>query len=93
MSDQLLLERRYQGEHPLRTLLVLFKGEYTHLTLAILLYIVKHAGVWGMPLITANIIDIVTDPARHSINHLWFYIGILAFVLILTIPTHYLFIL
>ena len=46
-----------------------------------------------MPLITANIIDIVTDPSHHSISDLWIYIGILIIVLIVNIPTHYLFIL
>jgi ATP-binding cassette subfamily B protein len=93
MTDELLLERRYEGEHPFRTLIALYKGEYLNLSSSVGFYIIKHSGVWAMPLITASIIDIVSDPDKHSIRGLWFYLGILLVLLIVNIPTHYLFIL
>jgi ATP-binding cassette subfamily B protein len=87
-----LLERRYQGENPFRTLMVLYSGDYWNLTQAVFLYIIKHSGVWAMPLLTANIIDIVSEPDRHKLVELWVYVGILGVIFLLNIPTHYLFI-
>ena len=87
-----LLERRYQGEHPFHTLLVLFQGDTWNLSKAVVYYVIKHSGVWAMPLITANIIDIVTQPDDHPLTGLWFYIGILVVILLLNVPMHYLYI-
>ena len=87
-----LLEHHYQGENPLRTLMVLYSGDYWNLVQAIFLYIIKHSGVWAMPLLTANIIDVVSEPDKHRLVELWVYVGILAVIFLLNIPTHYLFI-
>lgn len=87
-----LLERRYQGENPFRTLMVLYSGDYWKLAQAVVLYIIKHSGVWAMPLVTANIIDVVSAPDKHRLAELWLYIGVLAVIFVLNIPTHYLFI-
>ncbi|NDJ76436.1 MAG: ABC transporter ATP-binding protein [Chloroflexi bacterium] len=90
--DSIILERRYQGEHPFRTLLVLLRGDTQRLLRAIGYYIVKHSGVWAMPLLTGYVIDIITTPDEHPITELWFIIALLAGILLLNIPTHYLFI-
>src|SRR5512145_2862053 len=91
--NSLLLERRYRGEHPVQTLFYLYRGEGFHLILATIFYVIKHSGVWAMPLLTANIIDVVSQPDKHSLMDLWVYVGILFLVFIQNIPTHYLFIL
>ena len=87
-----ILERRYRGEHPFHTLLYLFQGDYANLLKAVVYYVIKHSGVWAMPLITASIIDVVTQPEKHPITDLWFYLGVLVVILLLNIPTHYLYI-
>ncbi len=92
VENHQMLDRRYRGEHPFHTLLYLFQGDYWKLIKAVAYYIVKHSGVWAMPLITASIVDVVTQPDRHPLSDLWMYIGILVIILLLNVPTHYLYI-
>ena len=84
-----LLERRFRGEHPLRTLVDLYDGQYLRLWVAGLLFVVKHSPVWVMPFITARIVDLVTqrDPAR--MHELWFQALLLAVLLLQNIPLHF----
>jgi ATP-binding cassette subfamily B protein len=83
------LEHRFSGENPLRTLLYLYKGERRQLILASLCFVVKHSPVWLMPAITANIVDIVAQPARHARGELWMNALVLAVILAQNIPLHY----
>ncbi|HVU10210.1 MAG TPA: ABC transporter ATP-binding protein [Phototrophicaceae bacterium] len=91
-DDHLLLERRYKGEHPLRTLLLLYEGDVRNLALSVFWYVIKSSGQWTMPLLTAAVIDVIASPQTHSLNELWLYLGIMAFTYIQNVPTHYLFI-
>ncbi len=86
-----MLERRYRGEHPFRTLLYLYQDDVTKLFRAIFFYIIKHSGVWAMPFITAMIVDIVAQPDEHSLSELWLYAAILLVIFLLNIPMHVLF--
>ena len=86
------LARQYRGESPLRTLLYLYRGDVHKLLLSIVVYIIKHSGVWALPLLTANIIDVVAQPDQHSLNELWVYSAILVVIYLQNIPTHYLFV-
>jgi ATP-binding cassette subfamily B protein len=86
------LERRYQGESPFRTLLYLFSDQKWRLVLAGIFYVIKHSPVWVMPLITANIIDIVSSGGPNTLSKLWFNAMILAVLLIQNIPMHYLYV-
>jgi ATP-binding cassette, subfamily B, bacterial len=83
------LEHRFQGENPFRTLLYLYSGQKGRLTLAVLFFIIKHSPVWLMPLLTANIIDIVTRGGPKTLSSLWFNALILAVLLVQNIPMHY----
>ncbi len=55
------IEHRYRGENPFRTLLYLFEEQKFRVGMAFLIFSIKHSPVWVIPLITANIIDIVTS--------------------------------
>ncbi|MCX5401836.1 ABC transporter ATP-binding protein [Streptomyces sp. NBC_00102] len=84
------LDHRYRGEHPIRTLGYLLRPDRTRLVLAVLAFIVKHSPIWLLPLITANIIDVVV---RHSAEReLWLNAGALLFVLVLNYPMHLLYV-
>lgn len=85
------LERSYRGEHPVRTLLYLYRGQVHHLLLALLFYVIKHSGVWALPLLTASIIDVVTYPEQHTLSELWVYGGLLAVMYVQNIPTNYIY--
>ena len=48
--------RRYKG-HPIRILIALYKGNYHKFVMAVICFFIKHACVWVLPIITANIIN------------------------------------
>ena len=81
---QPLLEHNYQGESPLRTLWFLFEGDRLHLLIAALVFVVKHSPVWLMPLLTANIIDVVVQ--RGPIAGLWRNALVMALLFLQNIP-------
>ncbi|MFF7363667.1 ATP-binding cassette domain-containing protein [Streptomyces sp. NPDC008125] len=84
------LDHRYRGEHPIRTLGYLLHPDRARLMLAVLAFVVKHSPIWLLPLITANIIDVVV---RHSPEReLWLNAGALLFVLVLNYPMHLLYV-
>ncbi|MGW8850224.1 ABC transporter ATP-binding protein [Streptomyces xiamenensis] len=84
------LEHRYRGEHPVRTLAYLFREDRARLLVAVLAFGVKHSPVWLLPLVTANIIDIVVE--QRPISDLATNIAVLTVVLSLNYPMHLLYI-
>lgn len=84
------LEHRYRGEHPVRTLAYLFRDDRLRLLVAVLAFVVKHSPVWLLPLVTANIIDIVVE--RRPIAELGHNTLVLLVVLMLNYPTHLLYV-
>src|SRR5690606_18581099 len=92
-KDISLLERRYQGESPLKTFLILYQGDWHNLFLAIIFFIIKHSGVWAMPVVTAQIVDVISNPREGAIQEIAFYIGLLLLIFAQNIPMHYLFVL
>ena len=84
------LDHRYQGEHPLRTLVYLCREDRGRLAVGVLAFFVKHSPIWLLPLVTANVIDTVV---RHlPIGRLWTNCGILLALLLLNFPGHLLYI-
>ncbi len=83
------LERRFSGENPARTLLYLYRGQGRQLLLATLCFVIKHSPVWLMPAITASIVDIVAQPARHRPSELWIDAVVLVVILAQNVPIHY----
>ena len=86
------LERRYRGEHPFRTLLYLYQRDARKLFLAVFFFTIKHSGVWALPLMTANMIDVVSDPETQNLDKLWLYAGLLIVIFVQNIPMHYVYI-
>ncbi len=91
-EDRSPLEHRFQGENPLRTLLYLYRGERGKLLRGVGFYIIKHSPVWMMPLLTANIIDIIAQPDKHAQSELWLNALLLAVLLVQNVPMHYLYV-
>jgi len=61
------LSHRYRGEHPVRTLVYLFHPDRGRVALAVLAFLAKHTPVWLLPLITANVVDVVVQHGPISI--------------------------
>lgn len=60
----------------LRRLVGLYRGHWGQLALASFWFVVKHSPVYVTPVVIANIINIVTDPAAHSMTEFWLNIAV-----------------
>jgi len=89
LTNQIFLEHPYQRETPLRTLWYFLEPQRIHLLIAVGVFIVKHSPVWLLPLLTANIIDVVVG--HRPIAQLWWNAGILVLLLGQNIPMHILY--
>jgi ATP-binding cassette subfamily B protein len=63
------LDHRYRGEHPLRTLGYLLRPHRRRLGAAVAVYAVRHSPMWVLPLVTANVIDVVVE--HRPLSQLW----------------------
>lgn len=52
--------------HSLKTLFGIYKGHYLELFLSVVFFVIKHSPVWILPLVTANIINIATNPGADA---------------------------
>ncbi len=86
-----LLERRYQGAHPLRMLWQFLGGDRARLGWAAVFQIVKHSPVWIMPLVVANVVDALARPAGTRRRALLLNLGVLAIVILQNIPNQIVF--
>src|SRR5665213_841255 len=86
VSTPRLIEDDFRGEKPLRALFSFFSSKRLRLSLAALLFVLKSSPVWVLPLLTANIIDIVI---QHRPEHdLWIQAAILLALLVQNVPLH-----
>ncbi|NUP64283.1 MAG: ABC transporter ATP-binding protein [Nonomuraea sp.] len=84
------LDHQYRGEHPVRTLAYLFRDERRNVAVAVLAFMVKHSPTWLLPLITANVIDVLVG--RGPVGQLWLNTGVLLVMLLLNYPFHLLYV-
>lgn len=87
----------YMAEDPqkiraLRLLFKLYKGHYGRLFLASLVYIIKDSPTWILPLITADIINLVTNPPHNFLWRITLDALIAVLLLVLNVPFHTLYI-
>ena len=100
MSDEELTQleaefmERYKGseKHPIRTLLSFYKGQYHLLIFAAICYIIKKSPQWMIPIVTANLIDLVVEQPENMMQRIVLNVVFLAVLLILNIPFHYLYV-
>lgn len=74
-------------EGAFKTLYILYKGQFHNIALSFFFFLIKHSPVWIIPIITANMIDIASNPERHSLQELWINLAVVAFVIIQNIPS------
>lgn len=60
------LTKQYEGNAPLKTFLSLYKDDWLNLLLSFLFFVVKHSPVWILPLVTANIINTISQPTANT---------------------------
>ena len=91
-SKEKLLLPFYSSDAPFKTLLLLYRHDWHKLALAMLYYVIKYSPDWIRPVVIANIIDIISRPQQHTLEHLWLNGAILSLSLVQNIPMQYLYI-
>jgi ATP-binding cassette subfamily B protein len=81
------LEWRYNRKRPFFTFFLLFDGEKSRLVISVLLYVIKHSPVMIMPILTADIINIITLKNK-PLAALWLDIIILSVIVTQNIISH-----
>jgi len=89
MNSKPFLESYFQGKSPLKTLWLLFDADRPLLVLAAVAFVIKHSPVWLLPLLTANIIDVVVE--QKPIADLWWNALLLALLIFQNMPMHVLY--
>ncbi|MBR7828477.1 ABC transporter ATP-binding protein [Actinospica sp. MGRD01-02] len=84
------IDHHYRGEHPLRTLAYLAREDRGRLALGTVLFAVKSSPTWLLPLITANVVDVVVG--HQPIFRLWINCGLMLALLLLNYPGHVLYV-
>ncbi|MEV4512171.1 ABC transporter ATP-binding protein [Dactylosporangium sp. NPDC049525] len=76
----------FDGRRPLRTIVRLLAPRKWRLALATVAFAVKDSPIWLLPLLTANIIDVVVE--HRPLPQLWLNAAVLAVILLQNIPVH-----
>ncbi len=79
-----------EENRPSRTLIYLFKDQNWRFVLAFIFFCIKHSPVWLIPLLTANIVDILVT--HQPIRNLYISIAILLFVTVNNWPFNILYV-
>ncbi len=85
-----VLINNYRSDRPFLTLLGLYGSDQRKLGLSFLFYLIKHSPEWLRPVITANIIDIISHPQQHDLSALGINGAILAFSILQNLFTNHL---
>ncbi len=83
--------RKHKG-YPLKVLLGLYKGNYHKFVLAVLFFFLKHACVWVLPIVTANIINDITTKNPDAVQNIIMYTALMVFLISLNVPMNYLYV-
>jgi len=84
------LVHQFKGESPIRTLRYLLSDQRKNVALAILFFSIKHSPAWLIPVITANLIDIVVQ--KKSTADLAINAAALIFVVVQNFPSNLLYV-
>ena len=74
-----------------RLLKSLLKANKASFILSTLLFIVKHCAVWIIPIVTANVINIATNPSKNPVSGLFINGAVLIFLVVQNLFTHVLY--
>jgi len=80
--------KKHKG-HPMQILLGLYKGNYHKFFLAVIFFFIKHAPVWVLPIVTANIINDITSGSPETYQNI--IIQAMIMIVALNIPMNYMY--
>lgn len=82
--------KKHKG-HPMQILLGLYKGNYHKFFLAVIFFFIKHAPVWVLPNVTANIINDITSGSPETYQNIIIQAMIMIVLVALNIPMNYMY--
>ena len=82
--------KKHKG-HPMQILLGLYKGNYHKFFLAVIFFFIKHAPVWVLPIVTANIINDITSGSPETYQNIIIQAMIMIVLVSLNIPMNYMY--
>jgi len=83
-----LIHLEYHNQRAAESYLRFYQGYTKRLLLCIVLYVVKASPIWAIPIITANMINVLTDPNRDISASVFFQFIIGSIFILQNIPTH-----
>lgn len=81
------MENQFRGEQPWRTLLGLYWPERRSVGVALLCYLLKASPVWILPVVTANLVDIIAHRNEGGLRALWMNAAVGAVAIAQNIPS------
>lgn len=87
-KDMIQLFEHNKGGN-LNMLFQLFKGHYLEIAGSILFFIIKHSPVWVLPIVTANIINIATNPTQDATKVILMNIVVMVLFIVQNVFTSY----
>lgn len=82
--------KKHKG-HSMQILLGLYKGNYHKFFLAVIFFFIKHAPVWVLPIVTANIINDITSGSPETYQNIIIQAMIMIDLVALNVPMNYMY--
>ena len=82
--------KKHKG-HSMQILLGLYKGNYHKFFLAVIFFFIKHAPVWVLPIVTANIINDIRSGSPETYQNIIIQAMIMIVLVALNVPMNYMY--
>lgn len=70
-----------------KVLNMLYSDHYLKLFISFIFFILKHSPVWILPIVTANLINFVTEPEQYDTRYVWINVIVLVIVILQNLPS------
>lgn len=89
IEQELLNTFKRNRNHSLLTLLGIYRGHYLELFLSIVFFVIKHSPVWILPIVTANIINVATNPGGDAGRRIFWNVVFMIVMVAQNVLTNY----
>lgn len=92
--DEEHFENSFTGEKKssFQILMRLYQGNYWRLFLSVFFFIIKHSPAWVLPIVTAEVINIVSGHEEGGVQKIWLYLFFMALLIAQNVFTNYLYV-
>ncbi|MCZ0703090.1 ATP-binding cassette subfamily B protein [Natronobacillus azotifigens] len=87
--ETLFNENSDKLKKPFLFLAAVYKGQRLNLFFSFFFFLIKHSPVWIIPIITANMINIASNPAERDLSGIWINLLVISIIIAQNIPAQY----